>query len=181
MQPRIEELLKHLREQRTVLQSATDHFPAALLDQRPTPERWSVANVLEHLAIIETRVAALLSSKISNARAEGLRNETETASVLDPQHRELFLDRTRRVDARDSGRPTGEMDAPTAWTALGESRRKLIDVVSAADGLALGEVMHAHPIVGPLNMYHWIAFVGWHEARHAAQIDEIGEALKRST
>jgi hypothetical protein len=29
-----------------------------------------------------------------------------------------------------------------------------------------------------LSLYHWIAFAGAHEARHAAQIDEIAASLQ---
>jgi hypothetical protein len=34
-----------------------------------------------------------------------------------------------------------------------------------------------HSVFGPSSAYHWFAFVGAHEARHAAQIREIAGAL----
>ena len=34
--------------------------------------------------------------------------------------------------------------------------------------------MHPHGALGPLTFFLWAAFVGAHEARHAAQIQEIG-------
>jgi hypothetical protein len=50
--------------------------------------------------------------------------------------------------------------------------------VRATDGLALGGVLATHPRLGSLNVYQWVLFVGGHETRHAAQIREIGEALR---
>jgi hypothetical protein len=45
------------------------------------------------------------------------------------------------------------------------------------DGLALGRVTRAHPTLGPLNRYQWVLFVGQHEARHAAQLQDIARQL----
>jgi hypothetical protein len=49
--------------------------------------------------------------------------------------------------------------------------------VRSADGLALSEIVQPHPVLGPINLYQWIAFVGAHEARHAAQVMELRELL----
>jgi hypothetical protein len=38
-------------------------------------------------------------------------------------------------------------------------------------------VVVPHPALGDQNLYQWIAFVGAHESRHAAQIREIAAAL----
>jgi hypothetical protein len=48
--------------------------------------------------------------------------------------------------------------------------------LNASDRLALGTLSMPHPLFGPLSAYHWLAFVGGHEARHAAQIREIAFA-----
>ncbi|MEA2712972.1 MAG: hypothetical protein QOK27_933, partial [Gemmatimonadales bacterium] len=39
---------------------------------------------------------------------------------------------------------------------------------------ALGGLTFSHPLLGSLDLYQWILFVGQHEARHAAQIAELG-------
>jgi hypothetical protein len=181
MHPRIRELMEHLRLQREVLRAAAERVPVSQHRQRPAPDRWSVAEVLEHLSIIETRVAGLISSLVAKGKAAGLRNETETTPVLDARQKAMFLDRNRKTEARESGQPSGQLDTASAWDALHKSRRALSDAVSAADGLALGELSYSHPVTGSLSVYDWIAFVGWHEARHAAQIDEIAAALTHRT
>jgi len=74
------------------------------------------------------------------------------AEIMDPQHR-LFLE--------------------SAWEALESATESLHKMVVSGDGLALDAVSHPHPALGPMSIYQWIAFVGAHEARHAAQIREI--------
>jgi hypothetical protein len=44
--------------------------------------------------------------------------------------------------------------------------------IAQGDGLALSAMTHPHPLLGPLSRYAWIALVGAHEARHAAQLRE---------
>jgi hypothetical protein len=53
-------------------------------------------------------------------------------------------------------------------------------VMRAADGLKLTDVTMPHPVFGALNLYTWFAWVGSHEARHAAQIREIAAAVSGS-
>ena len=49
-----------------------------------------------------------------------------------------------------------------------------------ADGLALGMITHVHPVLGEIDLYQWILFVGQHEARHVAQITEVVSAASAS-
>jgi hypothetical protein len=82
--------------------------------------------------------------------------------------------------ARESALPSGGLDAGAAWAALAETRRILREVLLAADGLALSDLVLPHPRLGPLNVYQWVVFVGAHEGRHAAQVREVTEALVAS-
>jgi len=90
---------------------------------------------------------------------------------------DLLLDRRRRITAGDRVLPKGEMDAATALATLDTTRARLRDLVVAHDGLSLGAVSHPHPAFGMMDGYQWFTFIGTHEARHAAQIREIGETL----
>jgi len=84
-----------------------------------------------------------------------------------------MLDRTRPIMSSESARPTGTLDAEAAWSALEHVHAKLVQTVRGSDGLALGTIAVPHPVLGPINLYQWISFVGGHEARHAAQIAEL--------
>lgn len=64
MHARIHELTSHLRIRREALHEAMDAIPAALRNQRPAANRWSVAEVLEHLSLVEGRVATVLGDRL---------------------------------------------------------------------------------------------------------------------
>ncbi len=181
MHPRISEVLAHLDEHRAALEQAFAEVPVAIRDQRPSPDRWSVAEVLDHLAIIETRIAKLLTQQIASARAAGLGEDRDTSPVVPTLNMRRILDRSRPITASESSQPRAGCAAQESWKQLVEQREVLRSLVLSADGLALGEITAPHPVLGPINIYQWLVFVGGHEGRHTAQVREVAALLGAST
>ena len=65
-----------------------------------------------------------------------------------------------------------------AIALLETERRGLLDAARAADPVALEHRTDYHAVLGRLTLRDWLAFVAHHEARHAAQIDEVAAALR---
>lgn len=177
MHPRSEEVLNYLDARRKELRDAIDSVPAQSRNTQPTANQWSVAQVLNHLTIIDKRIAAGVGKWIADAQANGLGHETETTSVTATIPNEKIVDRSRKVEAPEEIRPRTDVDAETAWNELEQARAKLRAAFLSGDGLALGEVVQPHPVLGPINVYQWMLFCASHEARHTLQIREIAEQL----
>jgi hypothetical protein len=175
--PRIAELLDYAEAQRAVLLEAVAAVPEPLRDRRPDPGVWSVAEVLEHLHLTERGIAWLIGWHAGEARVAGTPMEQETGSLLGSLDAFRIPERIVPVASPGIVRPRGTMTAAQAIPALAESRRALVAAAEAGDGLALGTITYAHAVLGALSMYQWMLFVGQHEARHAAQIREIGRRL----
>lgn len=178
MHPRVEEVINYLDSERATLRGAVERVPPELRDQQPGPDRWSVAQVLEHLGLIEKRVGLGMTKWVEEARHGSLGPETGTASVMNSLPRQLIADRSRPRTAPEEVRPPGDIDARAAWEALENARETLRSAFLSGDGLALSEVVQPHPILGPINLYQWMLFVGSHEERHTAQIIEIADHFK---
>jgi hypothetical protein len=170
MHPTTRELLTYLDEQRSILKSAFESVPAEVRDRPPAPERWSAANVVEHLSIVEARIARLLSERIVET-GSGLPAATNTAPILPTIDYKRMYDRSNRVKAPETAIPTG-LDPAAAWTAIENSGSMMRSLLTANDGLDLSSIKHPHPRFGELSVYAWIAFLGAHEVRHAEQIRE---------
>jgi hypothetical protein len=173
--PRIQELLDHLTASRADLRAAVETVAPEMRERRPAPDRWSVAEILEHLSIVEARVADRLTATLAAARIGGLGPELETTPVMPTVDMRKLLDRANTRAAPEALHPHG-MAWAAAWEALDRSRERFCEVVQSGDGLALGTLTMPHPALGELTLYQWIGTVGGHEARHAAQIREIGAA-----
>jgi hypothetical protein len=171
MHPRTEELLQYLDAQRAILRAAFDAVPEDIRNRPPAPGQWSPVGIVEHLAIANGRIARMITKTAAEARAAGLGPETSSAPILPAIDVKFVVDRVTRVTAPEVLHPTG-LDADAAWASLERSTVAVRDAIATADGLALSEVSFPHPLLGPLSLYTWIAFVGAHEARHAVQIRE---------
>src|SRR5262245_39621406 len=137
MHPRIQELFNYCDDQRRGLRAAFDAVRPAFREQAPAPNRWSVANVIEHLALMENRLADRFSARIADARTDGLGVETSADSILSTLDLTAVQNRTSRRTAPDPLQPTG-LNASAAWRALEDATVAFRTAVSEADGLALG-------------------------------------------
>jgi hypothetical protein len=171
MHPRTHELLRYLDAQRAMLRAEFDGVPEGIRNRPPAPGQWSPVGIVEHLAIANRRIAKMITKRAAEAREGGLGPETSTDPILATIDINRIVERVTRVAAPEVLHPTG-LDADAAWAALEQSTVAVREAIAKADGLALSEVSYPHPLFGALSLYCWIAFVGAHEARHAAQIRE---------
>lgn len=181
LHPRIEELIEFLAANRRSVYEAVAAVPASLRDRKPAPDRWSVAEVVEHLAIVEQRVAALLTMRVTAARASGAGPDPETSSVVESYPNPgAVVDRSNKAVSPSPVQPTGTVDATAGTRALVQAHAAMISSLQNASGVSLTEMMQTHPVFGPLNLYHFIVALGLHDLRHAAQIREVGELFAAS-
>ncbi len=171
MHRRVVELIGYLDAQRALLRAAFDAVPPSLRGFAPNPDCWSAANIVEHLAIVEGRVARRLQSLIDAARAAGAGPDMSSDPILPTLPLQMVATRARRVAAPEPVRPTG-LDADAAWAALEHATPRVHAALRAGEAVDLTQVSMPHPLFGPLTAYAWFGFIGAHEARHAAQIRE---------
>ena len=186
MAPPSEDLIKHLEQNRAALRAAVDSIPPASREQRPGPDRWSVAEVLEHLALVERRIGARMADALSKARAADPGSEDPALRTAGPavQHSidlgqiSRLADRSNRFKASEASEPRGAMTTEQAWAELEAARAEISRLVRESDPFPLAEPIAPHPRFGPWNFRQWAAFVGGHDARHADQIREMLPAFR---
>jgi uncharacterized damage-inducible protein DinB len=179
MHSHLVDVLSRLDDSRIALKDAVDGVPEALRRTRPAPGRWSVAEVLEHLARVDRFFAERIAGALAEARAAGLGPERGAREPLPDDVVQKMQDRTTRREAREAVMPTGAVDTVAAWDDLDRARQEVRSAVATGDGLALGDVKAEHRFFGSLNVYQWVELTAAHEIRHADQIQEIGAALRR--
>jgi DinB superfamily len=133
---------------------------------KPGTDRWSIAEIVEHVALIEDRVHAII---------EKMKDAPEAASESDwIQIDDLILKevpkRTRRVKAPESVCPTHRWSGAEALQHFTGSRQKTIQLVL---GPSLRGHVVPHPVYGPWDGYQWLLAAGAHSARHTEQIVEV--------
>jgi hypothetical protein len=177
MHPRMQELLDFMDEQYAAFRAAAEAVPAADRERQPEPGRWSVAQVVDHVARVEGVGAHRVREKLAEARTQGADEETETGPVISPALLAKLTDRSFRLQAPERAHPNPDARFDESWAALEAAHQQVRQTYADADGLALERLQMPHPALGMLDLYQWGVAMGGHEARHAAQIREIGDTL----
>jgi hypothetical protein len=144
---------------------------------RPAPEKWSAAQLCEHLSIVEGNVTKLIDRLL--AKAEESDQVRDPATSFAPVSIEEFVEQTRtqKLDAPERVRPGDSCPLADSLAALRDTRDALHALrprLEQADGHA---VRFPHPAWGSLNLYQWLLFIGAHEERHIAQIEALKQTM----
>ena len=177
LNPRLSELVKYVNETREQLETFVGNVPPSLQTARDKPEGWTVAEVIEHLAMIEDSVGRLISAMAKQLRAENA-HETETSSVLGGLDQFGLPGTKSKLVAPESYRPTGTLSTAEALEKLRAIRTRVLEAVQKVNGLDLTKASFPHPYFGPMNGYQWLLMIGQHEMRH---LNQMKDSIQRLT
>jgi GNAT superfamily N-acetyltransferase len=171
-----ETLVGHLASMRSALLAEVERVAVPDFARRPAEGRWCVAEVLEHLANVEERVASLLSDVIAGRR-------TLRVSLFDRLRRlppRLVASRRYRVRAPRIVEPRATPTREVALARLAASRTALLALLEEHRGHDVGRFLVTHAALGAQDLHGWAELIGFHEERHRRQITEIRSALQES-
>lgn len=134
-------------------------------NRKPGPEMWSIAQVCQHLVLVEQATLRAIDW--------GLKQNKNTN--LERKKVELILDRTKKIQAPKIVEPAFEpLDVEQTIDLLSNSRQKLMSFLSTLeDKSILTKKSVKHPALGELPLDQWIELIYLHEQRHIEQIKEI--------
>jgi len=138
---------------------------------KSAPDRWSIAECAEHIAVTEEMIWKLVSEKMMKSPA----TPEKRAEVAGKD--EIILqrvpDRSRKAQAPEQLKPTGR------WATRTELL-KHFDTIRTAEIAYLKETnedlrdhFEEHPAFKTMDAYQWLIFNGAHGKRHTAQIEEV--------
>lgn len=172
LHPRIAELLTALDDSRAELRAFVGSLSAEQLAAPARGDEWSIAQVLEHLALTEDGMGRLFSKLVHDVEATGAR-EADTSSVLGRNDAWGVITANVKVKAPERVCPTGSLSPDESMARLEASREKLKEVMARSSGLALGTASFPHPLFGAFDGYQWGLIVSQHELRHIRQMRRI--------
>lgn len=164
-----ERAVKYLETTRKNILAATEGLSEAQWNFKSAPDRWSVAEVTEHIAAAEDMLFNLTAEKVMKAPP---RPEGEDVKAIDEMVLTKVSDRTNKVQAPEPLRPTNRYGSPEeALKHFVESRDRTIAFMQKTDDLRAHAVDSA--LGKKLDAYQWILFISAHSERHTKQINEV--------
>ena len=134
--------------------------------QRPSSDEWSVAEIVQHLCLVEERVSKELERAIAS-----------------PPRRPAFLKRLIptsivslrliRVKAPKAMNPIVESGKEECVENYNRARAALKDLCAQHDRNRFKNIVFKHPFLGEIDGVATVSFVGYHEQRHLKQIKEV--------
>jgi hypothetical protein len=164
-----EKALGYLESTKEGVLKATSGLSQAQWTFKPGPDRWSVAEVTEHIAAAEDTLRGMIEDQVLKAPA---RPEGEDVQALDTMVLRAITDRSKKAKAPETLKPTNRFGSPeSSLKHFTESREKTVSLLKSRQDLR--EHATDSPLGRKLDAYEWILFIGAHSERHTKQIEEV--------
>jgi hypothetical protein len=138
---------------------------------KPAPDRWSVAEVSEHIAVSESMILGLVQSKFMAGPATP--EKRAEVKVTDEVILARVPDRSRKAQAPEFLKPTGRFaDRAAVTKAFEDARKNTMEYVKTTQD-DLRDHFGPHPMLGTMDAYQWILLISAHSERHTKQIEEV--------
>ena len=157
-------LVAHLEMTEAWLVSELDGLSAAQLAWRPSPDAWSVKDVVEHLGIAEPQYWQQVQDSLKAPVTPSYKPEATDAAIL-----WYGIDRTNRARTGEARVPDGRFtDAAAALAAFRTLRATMRDRAKTSQEDFRGRKL----IDGNMDVYQWFLMISSHSQRHILQIRE---------
>jgi hypothetical protein len=160
--------VQYLEQTRDAVVASVNGLSDSQMKFKAGPDRWSVAETLEHIALAEDYLFQNVTYNVMKAGPGAADRDTAKADALVLA---MIPDRSHKAQAPPPLVPTGRSTPAESLDHFLKSRAKTIEYLKNTSDL------RAHvfdsPIGQPLDAYEWLLFIGAHSKRHTEQINEV--------
>lgn len=174
MSPELDSLIAYMAKARTGLLSAADDVAAGDWKTPPGQGRWSAAELVAHLMLVERGVIGK-ADRVAQ-------HPPKRVSLLKRFHIPMALVESRWIRRRapTSVEPQMLSDKEAMLAELRAVRERSLAFLEETKGRNMREYCWKHPALGTLNLYEWMKFIASHEVRHTKQMREISASLPKA-
>ncbi|MDZ7291987.1 MAG: DinB family protein [candidate division KSB1 bacterium] len=169
--PKRKHILRRLDESLEILEKNLTGLAAPDWQRKPAPDRWSVAEIVHHLVLVEVQRLQWLKDLLAGRR--------ESAPPRDEPIPDLatYRRKKQRVQAKEDMQPTAGISSKTLLAAFRRGRAETKAFACEVDLKKLQEVWLITKTFGPLNGVEYLEFLAAHTERHADQIEKVRKEI----
>jgi hypothetical protein len=165
----------YLQQTQNLVVGATKGLSKEQWNFKPAADRWSIAEIVEHMVLAQDFVLGPIRQQLTKAPAPGEGNDRRIDEIVINQ----IPDRTAKFKAPDVLQPTGR------WTPSASMDRLLKDYAQLTEYLETTPDLRQHAVDSPslkavskgayssMDGYQWILTAAAHTERHTKQILEV--------
>ena len=163
-------LVQHLTATRDQVIAESSKLSDAQWNFKAGPDRWSVGEVVEHLALAETFLYGAHQKAMAGPAATP--EQRATTKGKEEVILKAIPDRTKKVQAPEPLQPKTSLGNREQVVAAFRDRRATTLGYATKTTDDLRSRVIDSPI-GPVDAYQWLLFVSAHTERHLAQLREV--------
>ncbi|HUR97226.1 MAG TPA: DinB family protein [Pyrinomonadaceae bacterium] len=138
----------------------------------PEGEKWTVAQIVEHVAMVDGGAMRICSRLLQKAQDAGRSSDGKVVIS------ENFLQKgseiaTMKVEAPEFVHPNAGQTIPESLAKLDEMADQLEQMRPLFESVDGTELKFPHPFFGDISAQEWLALKGGHEMRHIKQIENV--------
>jgi uncharacterized damage-inducible protein DinB len=160
--------LAQLERTRAGVVEATKGLSPSQWNFKPGPDRWSVAEVVEHIAVVEEFLLENTSQKVMKAPAG---NADRDYARTDELVLTAIADRTKRVQAPEPVVPKGRWSPQESLGRFLKVRQRTVEFLKSTPDLR--DHVVDSPLGQPLDAFQWLLYISAHSDRHTKQMLEV--------
>jgi hypothetical protein len=161
--------INYLHGTRQNLLNGTERLSPTQLAFKPALDRWSIAECLEHIIVVENfvhdRIVDALRQPADSSKRSAYEGKDEALI-------ERIVGRVERAQAPEVVHPGGRWSHDRLLPEFRVARGRSLDLVAKTDA-PVRQYLFPHPAFGPLDCYQWMLVIGAHGDRHRVQIEEV--------
>lgn len=152
----------------------------ALTDEQanatPEDEKWSVAQIVEHVSMVEGSVCRICAKLLSSAEAAGQPNGgwTDMSGFMEKAESIGGV----KLEAPEIVQPKAGRSIAESLDVMAENGRVLETLREKFENFDGDSHKFPHPYFGDLSAKEWLALAGGHKIRHLRQIKRVLEKVR---
>ena len=169
----LQPILEKLARAQSTFFRAADSIPFKQWSTKPDPGRWSAAEVVAHLVMVERAIVG--------GADRSLQSPPRPVPFWKRFHLPLWLVERRWIRRKTplAVDPLLISNKEEMLGALRGARERTLAFLEETRKRDLSLYSWAHPYLGTLNVYEWFELVAMHQLRHTEQVSEIFSCLPK--
>jgi hypothetical protein len=142
------------------------------LDALPKGEKWTIANIAEHVSMVEAGIVRICEKLLSKAESEN--QPSEGAIALSESFGQKAAEIAKiKLEAPEYVHPSGEKSIEEVMDKFAENQEKLLELKPMFEKFDSSGHRFPHPYLGNLSAGEWLILVGRHKMRHIKQMENL--------
>lgn len=154
------------------LKETVENLTDEQLNYLPEGEKWTVAQIVEHLSLVEDGMTRI-SAKLLNEAKENGKPSDGTVKISEDFLQKIGGARQQKFEAPERAHPKLGQTIAESLAKMEETRKRLNELRPLFETVECSDYKFPHPAFGELTAHEWLALLGGHEMRHIEQIKRI--------